>query len=176
VNAPEKQRGRPFGKGQSGNPAGKPRGARNKATLAAEMLLDGEAEGLTRKAIEMALGGDGAALRLCLERVLPARRERPVHFKLPPLGTVADAAPALAAIIAAVAASELTLGEAGELAKLVDTFVRAVETAEIERRLLFLEEKASDDAAEVVRLTRELEAARQWPRTSKDISDAEKIS
>jgi Family of unknown function (DUF5681) len=58
-------------KGQSGNPRGKPRGARNRATLLAEALLDGEAEALTRKAIEKALEGDGMALRLCLERVLP---------------------------------------------------------------------------------------------------------
>jgi len=61
------QRGRPFAKGKSGNPAGKPKGARHRVTLATEALLDGEAEALTRKAVEMALAGDGAALRLCLE-------------------------------------------------------------------------------------------------------------
>jgi hypothetical protein len=67
-------------KGQSGNPSGRPPGARHKATVAAEALLDGEAEGLTRKALEMALDGDTVALRLCLERILPPRRERPVHL------------------------------------------------------------------------------------------------
>jgi hypothetical protein len=66
-------------KGQSGNPRGKPRGARNRATLLAEALLDGEAEALTRKAIEKALEGDGMALRLCLERVLP-----PIAFAASP--------------------------------------------------------------------------------------------
>src|SRR5690348_2496063 len=53
-NANEKPRGRPFRPGESGNPAGRPRGARNRTTLAAEQLLDGEAEVLTRKAIELA--------------------------------------------------------------------------------------------------------------------------
>jgi hypothetical protein len=53
-------------KGQSGNPAGPPKGTRHKATIAAEALLDGEVEALTRKAIERALEGDGVALRLCL--------------------------------------------------------------------------------------------------------------
>jgi len=68
-----KQRGRPFERGVSGNPAGKPKGARHRATLAAEALLDGEAEALTRKAIELALEGNIFALKICLDRILPAR-------------------------------------------------------------------------------------------------------
>jgi hypothetical protein len=58
-----------FKPGQSGNPSGRPHGSRNKATLALEALLDGEGEAITRKAIEKALEGDTAALRLCLERI-----------------------------------------------------------------------------------------------------------
>src|SRR5262249_49446834 len=65
-------RGRPF---KPGN-AGRPKGARNRTTVAAEALLDGQAEALTRKAIERALGGDILALRICLDRILPARRDR----------------------------------------------------------------------------------------------------
>ena len=72
-------RGRPF---QAGNP-GRPKGARNKASLAAEALLDGEAETLARKAVEMALAGDTTAMRLCLERIMPIRRDRPVSFAMP---------------------------------------------------------------------------------------------
>jgi hypothetical protein len=67
-----KQRGRPFKPGQSGNPLGRPKGVRNRATVAAEALLEGEAEALTRKAIELALAGDPTALRLCLERISAA--------------------------------------------------------------------------------------------------------
>src|SRR5262249_39105368 len=76
VNSLQKQRragGRPFQKGQSGNLAGRPPGSRNEATLAAEILLEGEAEALTRQAIELALEGDRTALKLCLERILPRR-------------------------------------------------------------------------------------------------------
>jgi len=65
-------RGRPFQPGQSGNPDGRPKGARNAATVAAEVLLDGEAEAITRKCVELAKEGDTVALRLCLERILPA--------------------------------------------------------------------------------------------------------
>ena len=80
---PGRVRGRPFEKGRSGNPAGRRTGSRNKATLAAAALLAGEAEALTRKAVEMALDGDPIAMRLCMERVLPPCRERSVEFKLP---------------------------------------------------------------------------------------------
>jgi len=66
-----------FKPGQSGNPRGKPKGARHKATLAALELLDGEAEALTRKAVDLALEGDTTALRLCLERIAPPARMRP---------------------------------------------------------------------------------------------------
>ena len=81
-----KQRGRPFAPGMSGNPAGRPKGARNRATVAAEALLEGEAEALTRKAVELALAGDVTALRLCLERVVPPRKDRAVAFDLPAVG------------------------------------------------------------------------------------------
>jgi hypothetical protein len=78
--------GRPLVKGN----AGRPNGARHRVTLAAEALLDGEGEMLTRKAIELALAGDPTALRLCLDRILPPRRERPITFKLPALHSAAD--------------------------------------------------------------------------------------
>ncbi len=104
VNTGEIQGGR-FSKGRSGNPAGKPRGARHRTTLAAEALLDGEAEALTRKAVEMALAGDSTAMRLCLDRILPPRRERPFNFKLPALQSAGDAAGAMAAIASAVGGS-----------------------------------------------------------------------
>ena len=64
-------RGRPFEKGRSGNPAGRRVGCRNRTTITAAALLAGEAEALTRKAVEPTLVGDPTALRLCIERILP---------------------------------------------------------------------------------------------------------
>src|SRR6516165_11069046 len=87
---PGSVRGRPFVKGRSGNPRGRPVGARNKKTLAAAVLLEGESEALTRKAVELALAGDPAALRLCIERILPPCRERPVKFTLLPIESSED--------------------------------------------------------------------------------------
>ena len=132
-NAGGKQGGR-FQKGRSGNPAGKPKGARHRATLAAEALLDGEAEALTRKAVELALAGDVIALRLCLERILSPRRQRPVTFTFPVLRSAADSAAAMAALLAAVADGHIGLAEASEAAKLVDAFVRASEVTETAAR------------------------------------------
>jgi len=82
--------------------------------MLAEQLLDGEAETLTRKAVKLALAGDTVALRLCLDRILSPRRERPVRFKLPELASAADASKAMEAITVAVARGELTPAEAGE--------------------------------------------------------------
>src|SRR5437588_12578730 len=75
---PGRARGRPFERGRSGNPAGRRTGSCNKTTEAAAALLAGESEALTRRAVELALGGDPTAMRLCIERVLPACRERVV--------------------------------------------------------------------------------------------------
>src|ERR671921_1553567 len=115
-------RGKPF---QQGN-AGRPKGSRNRATLAAEALLDGEAEALTRKAIEMAMDGDTTAIRLVMDRIMPPRKDRPVLFTLPKLETPADAVKASAALVEAVASGDLTPWEADDLSRLVPRFVRAV--------------------------------------------------
>jgi hypothetical protein len=133
----------PFEPGKSGNPAGKPKGARHKVTLAAEALLDGEAEALTRKAIELAKAGDITALRLCLDRIVPVRKDRPVIFQLPKLEKPEDAVKASAAIVEAVSSGDLTPAEAAELAKVVDGYSRAIEAADFDNRLTKLEQAAS---------------------------------
>lgn len=125
-----------------GNP-GKPRGARHKATQAALALIDGEGEALTRKAIEMALAGDTVALRLCLERLAPPRKDAPVRFTLPPMEGAENAAAAMGAILASVASGDLTPSEASSLAGLVDVYRKTLETTELEARLKALEEKHS---------------------------------
>jgi hypothetical protein len=129
-----------FKPGQSGNPKGRPKGSKHKATLAAQALLDGEAEGLTRKAIELALDGDLMALRLCLERLVPPRKDGPVNIKLPAMKTAGDAVKVSGAIIGAVGRGDLTPSEGEALARMVETHRRTLELEEIEKRLTALEQ------------------------------------
>jgi hypothetical protein len=126
-----------FGKG---NP-GKRHGIRHKTTLAIQALLDGEGEALTRKAIDMALAGDTTALRLCLERLAPPRKDAPVRFELPPMEGAQNAAAAMGAILAGVASGDLTPGEGSAIACLVEAYRKALETTELETRIKALEER-----------------------------------
>ncbi len=141
---PERGSGRPFPKGQSGNPTGRPKGARGRATVALEELLEGEAEAITRKAVELAKDGDTVALRLLMERILPLRRGRPVRFVVPEVEAAADVSAALGSILKATAQGELTPDEAVTIAGVLEAKRKAIETVEIEARLAALE--AADSA------------------------------
>jgi hypothetical protein len=110
------------------------------ATLACEALLEGQAQELTAKCIQMALGGDTVAMRLCLERLCPPRRDRPVSFSLPPIDSPRDAADISAAVAAAVSNGDLTPGEAVEIGKVVDNYIKAYQTAELDERVARVEQ------------------------------------
>jgi hypothetical protein len=124
-----------FGVGNSG----KPRGTRHKATQAVLGLLAGQAEALTQRAVEMALGGDSTALRLCLERLAPPRKDAPVSFQLPHMSTATDAVAASGAVLQAVCEGDLTPSEGAQVMGLIDSFRRTLEITEIEARVAALE-------------------------------------
>lgn len=126
------------GRFAAGN-SGRPSGARNKATMAALELMDGEAEALSRKAVELALAGDTVALRLCLERVAPPRKDGPVSFALPSMNGAKDAAVAAGAVLQAVSAGDLTPAEGARVMGLIDSYRRTLEVSELEARVAALE-------------------------------------
>ena len=128
----------PDGTFAPGNP-GRPKGARHKTTLAIEELLDGQAEAITQKAVDMALEGDATALRLCIERIAPARKDTAVSFDLPKIQSAHEASEAAAAVLTAVSNGELTPVEGASVMALVESYRRVLETSEFEARIAALE-------------------------------------
>ena len=122
----------------SGN-AGKPRGSRNKATVAIESLLEGQAEALTQKAISAALTGDTVALKLCMDRIAPSPKDKPISFSLPDIHCARDASEAAGGVLRAVGKGDITPIEATRVMGLIDSYRRTLELTEIEERLQALE-------------------------------------
>ena len=129
----------PFQKGQSGNPAGRPRGSRNKAAMALQDLLEHDAESIARTVTHLANDGNIAAIRMCMDRLCPPRKDRHVSFALPKLERAADAVNAAATIVDAVASGDLTPSEAGELSRVITAYATTLEAADFDARLRKLE-------------------------------------
>ena len=136
---PARGAGKPFAPGASGNPAGRPAGSRNKATLALDELLEGKAKEVTERCIELALAGDTVALRIAMDRILPVRRGRPVRFNLPAIEKPGDLVAALGGILQAVADGDLTPDEASTVAGVLEIKRRAHETEDHEARIVAIE-------------------------------------
>ena len=136
-----------FQPGESGNPAGRPKGARGKAAMFAEALFEGDAEEIIRATLEMAKARDIAAIRLCLDRIAPRPRDRVAPFDLPALHSAQSVLSALADVAAAVSRGDLTPVEAESVSKLLDRYARTPEQLEFEQRLTKLEGDANAAAA-----------------------------
>jgi hypothetical protein len=133
------KRGKPFKKGQSGNPTGRPIGTRNKATVAAEKLMEGDVDMLTRGMLELAHRGDIKALRYCLDRIIPPLHKEKIAFELPSIECFEEIPAAIAAIISGVAAGKILHQHADVLMKLIATLQKSFGQTEYEHRLSFLE-------------------------------------
>ena len=126
--------------GQSGNPAGKPPGTRNRATQMVLALMEGGAEEITLAIIDAARKGDIAAARLVIERLAPPARERPISLDLPDTSTVAGVSEAQQTILQAVGSGDLLPGEETALAGILEARRKALETVDLEQRIPALEQ------------------------------------
>ncbi|UEP49353.1 DUF5681 domain-containing protein [Burkholderia ambifaria] len=128
-----------FRKGESGNPAGKPKGARDKRTALRE-LLQPHAADLVKKAVELALSGDTTALRICIDRCIPAVKAKDAPISISGLtGSLADQGKT---VVAAMAAGTITPDEAAAVMAVISAQAKIVEADELEKRLTALEEKS----------------------------------
>ena len=117
-------------------------GSRHSVTKAVEALLEGQHEALTQKAVDKALEGDVTALRLCLDRLAPPRKDAPVSIELPPVRSAADVVEASTAVLSAVAAGEVTPDEAGRVMALLTAHRSIIEVGDLEARITALEGRA----------------------------------
>ena len=140
-NTDKKQAKGKFKEGVSGNPSGRPKGSRNKATIAIQSLLDGEAEEIARKAIELAKDGDMTAIRLVLERIIPPRKDAPIEFAMPEVITAQDIPKAINIIMQSVADGSITITEANGVTSLLDSYRKSIELEDLEQRIIKLEDR-----------------------------------
>jgi hypothetical protein len=133
-----------FSKGASGNPSGRPLGSRNHATVLIESLLEGQVKELIQKTIDMALAGDARAMRLCLDRISPARKDRPIQLSLPAVETVQQIALAVGKVATAVGNGEITPSEGEVVANILVAQRDIMTTANLERRVEEMQQKLDD--------------------------------
>ena len=139
-------RGTPF---QTGNKhgRGRPPGSRNQVASKSQAILEEHAEILMKKCIHMALEGDVTAMRLCVERLTPIRRQRVLRFKMPRVETMAEVDTASQAVVKGVARGQLTPSEGAAFTALLEGRCKMIEIAQFEVRLRALEEAQKKPAA-----------------------------
>lgn len=130
-----------FKPGVSGNPKGKPKGARSLSSRFAEAILAEDAEAVIRKVIEKAKEGDMGAAKMVFDRIAPIRKGAPVHIKIASVSDAAGVAQATQNVLEAVASGSLTPDEATAISGLLEARRKAIETMELERRITELERK-----------------------------------
>src|SRR5215470_7881525 len=114
----------PFVKGQSGNPAGRPAGSRNKCTSEMQDALEESGLPLIRRLLELAGQGNTGAMRQCLDRLMGKHRPSPVALPAPDSPNyVVDA---LMEIHRALGAGEIASDEAARLVDLVGRTARVL--------------------------------------------------
>ena len=127
--------------GQSGNPKGMPKGTRHKITQMAQGMLDGQGEELIRKCVQMAIDCDTAAMRLCIERIIPTQKSATVRFNISPMKKATDLPAVTEAISKAVANGEIDPRAGEQVSRIIERHLKALELSDLEKRLTALEER-----------------------------------
>ena len=126
-------------RGQSGNPSGRPKGARHVALVALDAIGEAAAGEVMQAVVDAAKAGDVRAAEILLRRLWPERKGRPLAMVLPTIGSAADLPAAVGAVVQAVATGELTAEEGHAIAAMLEGQRRAIETADLAARIEALE-------------------------------------
>lgn len=121
---------------------GRPPGSRNKSIRPAQALFDRYAEQVVGKCLSQALKGDAKALQLCLDRILPVRREVPLKLGKLPVGTIQDLSRASEKVMAQVVTGRLTATQGQAVSEMIERRRKVIETEELDRRLRALEDRS----------------------------------
>jgi hypothetical protein len=159
-----------FRKGESGNPAGRPRGSRSRASVLVHGVLGERAQKIAQKVADLAEDGDTAAMRMCLDRIAPRRQYDPGSCELPSLNNAADSVEAMARIAEAVATGDLAPSEALALAKVVEIHLQALAVNGFEQRLGKVESLA-ENTADLPEPNRSYEVNEGRPKRKDDTCD-----
>jgi len=141
-----------FARGASGNPGGRPLGSQNKSTLIMESMMQGDAEKLTRKLLDMASAGDIGAMRLCMERIMPPRKERLLSFELPPIENLDDISLGMKSILAAISEGMLTTEEGEAISRILGQHATVMVNQDLQQRVEKLERgsTANDNKVKII--------------------------
>jgi hypothetical protein len=151
-------RGRPFEPGNKFG-RGRPPGSRNKTILLAQEMFQSHAPEIVNKCLDLALQGDAAALRLCLERVAPVGSKRPVNLGFLPMSTVGELSQASDSVLRKVISGQLTILEARGMAQLIAD----------RRKVLLMEEEEKRAEAQFLRMRAQAEVRRR-ERSKEDLT------
>ena len=130
-----------FKKGESGNPKGKPKGARHKTTQLSYAIMEGGLEAILDQVVTKAKAGDMLACRMIIDKIIPTQKDRTITIELPPIATVDEVGRAQSEILQAVVDGDITPNEGERIAAIVESRRRVIETVELEARITELEGK-----------------------------------
>ena len=135
-----------FQPGKSGNPAGRPKGIKDRRSALREKLLP-HADQLIEMVTTFAKSGDMQAMKIVMDRIIPPLREEAIHVTIPKIASADDCTRAQAAVVNAVAAGELMPGEGQVMSGLIEAQRRAYETSELSKRLQAIEDALNNPGA-----------------------------
>ena len=131
-----------FKPGKSGNPAGRPKGIKDRRVALREKLLP-HADQLIEMVTTFAKSGDMVAMKIVLDRLIPPLKEEPIHVTIPKIESAVDCTQAHAAVVNAVAAGDMLPSEGQAISNLIEAQRRAFETTELAQQMRDLHEEIS---------------------------------